>query len=147
MSERVFERTDVTTDRRPARRGLPGTSHWAVLLAGPIVGTAYFFLVYLLAEVSCAEETALLSTRTLRLVIVAAAVVAAATLCAYAWRGRQLWRSNEDPSAAGGPWATELASDRRDNRRFMVTTGLLLLGMFVLFVLFLAAPTLGGALC
>jgi len=36
MSERVFERTDVTTDRRPARRGLPGTSHWAVLLAGPM---------------------------------------------------------------------------------------------------------------
>ena len=132
------------------RRRLPGTSHWAVLLAGPIVGTVYFFLVYLLAEVSCATETALLSTRALRVVIVVAAVASVATLAAYTWRGRQLWRRADagDTDDSDAPYPhPELAVERGDNVRFMVTTGLLLLGMFTLFVLFLAAPSLGGSLC
>ena len=37
-------------------------SPWAVLLAGPLVGMVYFWLVYLLAEVACAEGLELVGT-------------------------------------------------------------------------------------
>jgi len=135
------------------RRRLPATSNWAVLLAGPIVGTAYFFIVYLIAELSCATETALLGTGALRVVIVVGAVAAAATLIAYALRGAQLWRADDAHTDermhddAGEATRPELVAERRDSGRFMITIGLMLLSMFLLFVLFLAAPSIGGALC
>ena len=54
----------------------------------------------------------------------------------YALRARHLWTTAGEPS-----------SQRDDNDRFMITTGLMLLGLFVLFVLFLAAPAIGTTLC
>jgi cytochrome b561 len=112
-------------------------SSWAVLLAGPIVGTIYFFVVYLLAEVSCADELDLVSATTLRAVILSGAAASVGVFVAYAVRARQLWAtSNDQPS-----------DQQRQNQRFMVTTALMLLGMFVLFVLFLAAPAIGSSLC
>ena len=95
-----------------------------------------------MAEASCADELELLSTTSLRVVIIVAAVASIATLLAFAWRARQLWQRD-----ATGPVDSELAAERRANGRFMVFTGLLLLGMFVLLVLFLAAPSLSGSLC
>ena len=56
---------------------------------------------------------------------------------AYAVRARRLWTT-----ATTGP-----SAQQRQNQRFMVTTGLMLLGLFVLFVLFLAAPAIGSSLC
>ena len=56
---------------------------------------------------------------------------------AYAVRARRLWATSDD----------QPSDQQRQNQRFMVTTGLLLLGLFVLFVLFLAAPAIGSSLC
>lgn len=112
-------------------------SPWAVLLAGPVIGTTYFFVVYLLAEASCADGLDLLSTTALRVVIVAGAAASVGAFVAYAVRARQLGATSHDPPA----------DEHTQNQRFMVTTGLMLLGLFVLFVLFLAAPAIGSSLC
>jgi hypothetical protein len=104
-------------------------SPWAVLLAGPVVGMTYFWLVYLVAEVACAEDLELVSTTALGIVIAAATAAGAALLLLYAWRARQLVTGDDE------------------NQRFMATTGLLVLGLFVLFVLFLVAPAIGSSLC
>lgn len=120
-------------------------SPWAVVLAGPVLATTYFWLVYLLAEATCDEDLELLGTTTLRITIVAATAGSVAVLAVYAWRARQLWRSPAADEASGAPGS--VAEDRRENRRFMVITGLLLLAMFTLFVLFVAAPVIGSSLC
>jgi hypothetical protein len=112
-------------------------STWALLLAGPVVGTVYFFVVYLLAEASCADELDLVGTTALRVVILAGAAASIAVFVAYAVRARQLWATSDD----------QPSDQERQNQRFMVTTGLMLLGLFVLFVLFLAAPAIGSSLC
>jgi hypothetical protein len=104
-------------------------SPWAVLLAGPVVAMTYFWLVYLVAEVACAEELDLVGTTALGITIAAATAAGAALLVAYTWRARQL--------ATGGD----------ENQRFMATTGLMVLGLFALFLLFLAAPVIGMSLC
>ena len=100
-----------------------------MLLAGPVVGMAYFWLVYLVAEVACAEELELVGTTALGVVIAAATAAGAALLLLYGWRARQLVTGEDE------------------NERFMATTGLIVLGLFVLFVLFLAAPAIGSSLC
>jgi cytochrome b561 len=112
-------------------------STWAVLLAGPVVGTIYFFVVYLLAEVSCADGLDLVGTTTLRVVILVGAAASVGVFVVYAVRARQLWETSDD----------QPSDQQRQNQRFMVTTGLMLLGLFVLFVLFLAAPAIGSSLC
>jgi hypothetical protein len=112
-------------------------STWAVLLAGPVVGTIYFFVVYLLAEISCADGLDLVGTTTLRVVILVGAAASVGVFVVYAVRARQLWETSDD----------QPSDQQRQNQRFMVTTGLMLLGLFVLFVLFLAAPAIGSSLC
>jgi cytochrome b561 len=112
-------------------------STWAVLLAGPVVGTIYFFVVYLLAEVSCADGLDLVGTTTLRVVVLVGAAASVGVFVVYAVRARQLWETSDD----------QPSDQQRQNQRFMVTTGLMLLGLFVLFVLFLAAPAIGSSLC
>ena len=105
------------------------SSPWAVLLAGPIVGMAYFWLVYLVAEVACAEQLELVGTTTLGVVIAAGAAAGAAVLLVSSLRVRQLLTGGDE------------------NQRFMATTSLMVLGLFALFVLFLAAPVIGMSLC
>ncbi|MGI9052636.1 MAG: hypothetical protein ACR2HQ_08320 [Ilumatobacteraceae bacterium] len=140
MSEQLVERAD---DHRGSLSGLPRRlgSAWALLLVGPVVGMTYFWLVYLLGEASCADELTLLGTGALRTVIFAAAAATVTVFALYAWRARRLWISAGVGDDAAG------ADDRRQNRQFMVVTGLMLLGMFTLLVLFLAAPLLGASLC
>lgn len=104
-------------------------SPWAALLAGPIVGMAYFWLVYLVAEVACAEDLALVSSTGLGILIAAATAAGAAVLLLYAWRARQLVTADDE------------------NQRFMATTALMVIGLFVLFVLFVVAPAIGSSLC
>ena len=134
MSDRVVERTN--------HRGRLG-SPWAVLLAGPVVGMTYFWVVYLLAEASCSGDLELLGTATLRTTVLAVTAGAIAVSIAYAWRARRLWG---DPGSAD-VGAGEGADDRRQNRRFLLVTGSMLLGMFGLFTLFVAAPAISGSLC
>jgi hypothetical protein len=109
---------------------------WTLLLAGPVIGTTYFLLVYLLAEASCSTSVSLLSTGVLRAVIVIGAVGTLAVFGACAVWARRLWA------------VTGMSGDQSEpNQRFMVLTGVTLLGLFALFVLFLAAPAVGGSLC
>jgi hypothetical protein len=100
-----------------------------VLLAGPVVGMTYFWLVYLVAEAACAEDLELVGTTALGVLIAAATAAASALLLVYAWRARQLVAGDDE------------------SQRFMATTSLMVIGLFVLFVLFLAAPAIGAALC
>lgn len=123
-------------------------SPWAVLLAGPVVGMTYFWIVYLLAEASCSEELTLLGTATLRTTVLASTAGAVAVLAAYAWRARRLWSSSGTADVgAGGVGAGDGADDRRQNRRFLLVTGSMLLGMFAVFALFMVAPVVSGSLC
>ena len=126
----------------PVRSRLAST--WALLLAGPVVGTVYFLVIYLTGEVTCADGLDLTSTATLRIVILAGAVASIVVFVLYAVLARRLWSTPDRPRGDGDATAT---GPERENRRFMVTTGLLLLGLFTLFVLFLAAPAIGTSLC
>ena len=109
-------------------------SPWAVLLAGPVVGTAYFFVVYLLAEAGCAEGLDLVDVTAVRVVILVLAAASVGVFVGYALRARALR-------------ATEADGQEAENQRFMAFTGTVILGLFVLFVLFLAAPAIGSSLC
>lgn len=123
-------------------------SPWAVLLAGPVVGITYFWVVYLLAEASCSGDLALLGTATLRTTVLASTAGTVAVLAAYAWRARRLWASPESADVgAGGVGAGDGADDRLQNRRFMLVTGSMLLAMFAVFALFMVAPVVSGSLC
>ena len=104
------------------------SSPWAVLLAGPLVGMAYFWLVYLVAEVACASSSNL-SHAGARCGHRRRRTAGAAVLLISSLRARQL--------VTGGD----------ENQRFMATTSLMVLGLFALFVLFLAAPAIGMSLC
>jgi hypothetical protein len=113
-----------------------------------VVGITYFWVVYLLAEASCSEDLQLLGTATLRTTVLASTAGAVAMLAAYAWRARRLWSSPESAGVgSGGVGPGDGAEDRRQNRRFLLVTGSMLLGMFVLFALFVVAPVVSGSLC
>ena len=109
---------------------------WVIVLAGPLIGTVYFWLIYLLAEAGCAEELELVDETVLRLVVLAGGVASVVLLTAFAWRAARLRRD----AASTGP-------NDDDSERFMATTGLMLLGLFLLFVAFLALPVIGMSLC
>ncbi|MGH9271660.1 MAG: hypothetical protein ACRDZ2_10355 [Ilumatobacteraceae bacterium] len=123
-------------------------SPWAVILAGPVLGMTYFWVVYLLAEATCAPELELISTGALRTVILATTAATVAVLAGYALRARWLWSSDGGRHVGSGDVGSGSgADDRRQNRRFLLVTGLMLLAMFALFALFLAAPVVGSSLC
>ena len=105
---------------------------WAIVLAGPVIGTVYFWVIYLLAEAGCSEELELVDETVLRLVVLAGGVASAVLLTAFAWRAGRLRRTTDTTD---------------DTERFMATTGLTLLGLFLLFIAFLALPVIGMSLC
>lgn len=119
---------------------------WAIVLAGPVIGTVYFWVIYLLAEAGCAEELELVDETVLRLVVLAGGVASAVLLTAFAWRAGRVRRSVPvDRSAETTAETTADIVD--DSERFMATTGLMLLGLFMLFTAFLAVPVIGMTLC
>lgn len=122
---------------------------WARFLAGPLIGTAYFWVVYLAAEAACADGLHLLGTSALRAVIVASTAAAVAAAVASARAANRLRRdgakTGEDDGARTGD--DDGSEADRDNRRFMGATGLVLLGLFAFFVALLAAPVVGSTLC
>lgn len=115
---------------------------WTVLLAGPIIGTVYFFAVYLAAEAACADDTHALGTSALRAIIVIATAVSGAVGIAAAWRARTLCRDG-----AGTQQKHGTAGELEDNRRFMGTTAIILLGLFLFFVAAVAGPGIASTLC
>ena len=88
----------------PVRSRLAST--WALLLAGPVVGTVYVLVIYLTGEV-----------------ILAGAVASIVVFVLYAVLARRLWSTPDRPRGDGDATAS---GPERENRRFMVTTGLLL---------------------
>ena len=115
---------------------------WAIVLAGPVIGTVYFWVIYLLAEAGCAEELELVDETVLRLVVLAGGVASAVLLTAFAWRAGRLRRSV--PVDRSAETTADIVDD---SERFMATTGLMLLGLFMLFTAFLAVPVIGMTLC
>ena len=114
---------------------------WARFLAGPLIGTAYFWVVYLAAEAACADGLHLLGTSGLRAIILASTAAAVGAAVASARAANRLRR---DGARTGDDDGSEAD---RDNRRFMGATGLVLLGLFAFFVALLAAPVVGSTLC
>jgi heme A synthase len=122
------------------RRGL-----WLGLLAGPVVGYGYFWLVYLLAEASCSAGVDGLRRGVLRVVIVGCAVAAAVAIALGAWMARR--------AASSAVRDGDIASSDPDlrasveQRRFVASTAMILAGIFTAFVAFVTAPTIGSTLC
>lgn len=117
---------------------------WTLFLAGPVVGYTYFWVVYLLAEASCAEQLGRdrFTTSALRALILVAAVTSVAVLVVAARRARASSRAARDLSAPD-----TVTAERDSNRRFMAGTGLILMGMFAVFVAMIAAPVIWVTLC
>ena len=114
---------------------------WAVLLAGPVIGTLYFFTVYLAAEVACADDAYAVSTSALRAIMLVAAAASVAVGIAAASRARTLFREASKTNQHGDTGEPE------DNTRFMGSTALILLGLFLFFVAAVAGATTGTTLC
>ena len=143
MNENPVSVADETVLAR-RRRADRNRRSWTLVLAGPVVGYTYFWAVYLLAEASCAEQIGRdeFTSSALRALILVAAVTGVVVLVVAARRARASTRAAPDLSAP------DTVTDERDsNRRFMADTGLLLLGMFALFVVMIAAPVIGMTLC
>lgn len=119
----------------PSSSGTPRTP-WSILLTGPALATVHFLLVYLVAEAACTPDVHAMSSSVLRIILAALTGVAAAVLLIAGWRALRM-RSSE--AAAVG--------DGTDDRRFVGTTGLILLGLFAYMLLLVAAPILGATLC
>lgn len=136
MSPPIRTRPNLRPATRPARRSLTGLAPWLALLAGPLLGTAYFWLVYLLAEAACAEHQTNQYPGLVRTVGLVTAA-AGATLGGLAVRRVQRWRLAP---------AVE-RSDEADNRGFVAFVATLLIALFLLFVAMVAAPALGSQLC
>lgn len=128
----------MTTQHQPWWRS--AGSPWVLLLAAPIIGTLYFLVLYLVAEASCSQDVGLLDPPVLRTLIVVTGGLTLVALGGYAWRAVRTLRTGDDGATLGDDGG-------RENRRFMLFVGLLLLAMFAVFVVFLVAPTLGGSVC
>ena len=107
---------------------------WIVLLAGPVIGYSCFWFVYLVAEASCTDEWQLLGSSTLRTVLLATSALSALAVLVYAWRTQLSWRDETDDASG-------------ENRRFMGTAGLILSGLFLVFLILIGAPVAGTTLC
>lgn len=116
---------------------------WFAFLAGPVVGTAYFLAVYLLAEATCARGLDLVGEPALRTAVLVLTVVSVVVGLAAAVQAAALRRGGRAAEGAGS--TAEL--DRAANQRFMGVAALQLLGLFGYFLALVAAPVIGSALC
>lgn len=116
------------TDQRPV-----GTREvWILLLAGPVIATTYFMVIYLIAEAACAHDIHGFSTVALQVSVGVATVVALGALAYPVWRSRALARS-----AARG--------EHGENVREVIIAALILLGLFAFMTVLLAASAFGPA--
>lgn len=107
---------------------------WLALLAGPVVGSVYFWAVYLLAEAGCSEGLGGIDEASLRVLLLAVAAGAAAMLLIAGVIARRV-------GVAGGEPGDEQSG--RDLR----ATAQIVIGLTVAFVLFVTAPVIGSSLC
>jgi hypothetical protein len=129
---------DVSRDRR-ARFAL------AMLVAGPVIWSVHFLLVYLVAEAGCGGDGPGLSLfdppvpKVVTLAATAAAVAAALACAGWSWRR---WRANGAEPAADE--ATDLAGGHQDRDRggTLAFAGFLLSLLSVVTILFVGLPAL-----
>ncbi|MEX2289448.1 MAG: hypothetical protein WD794_03865 [Mycobacteriales bacterium] len=107
----------------------------AVLLAGPVLSSIHFLVVYLAVEAGCTGDGAGLDVVTL----VATAVAALACLVSAGWAYRR-WRA--DSGAAGSHAGPVASSGGLTDRRPLAFVGFLLSLLGVTLVLFVGLPAL-----
>jgi hypothetical protein len=128
---------DVSGDRRA--RGMI-----AMVVAGPVIWSVHFMVVYLVVEAGCTGEgpgLQLLGPPVPTIVTLAATAVAAlACLASAAW-GYRRWRSRQREAAdEAGVWAGE--PDEHDHGGALAFTGFLLSLLGLVIVLFVGLPAL-----
>jgi hypothetical protein len=119
---------------------------WGMILAAPLIGYSYFWVVYLLAEAECADDLSLFGTTTLRVVIVVSTLAAVAATVVLARSADRLWRG-PGRAAAADVAEDNLVARADEDRRFVGSIALITSGLFVLFVLMVGAPVIGSSLC
>ncbi len=126
---------------RAGARGARARRWWSVLLAGPVVGTGYFLVVYLAAEAVCAEALQPFGPGALGVFILAATAATVAVLLATGWRAHRLGRDGGEARSPG------LEAETAQDRHFVGAIALVLAGAFLLFVVMIGAPVVALTLC
>jgi hypothetical protein len=127
---------DVSRDRR-ARFAL------AMFVAGPVIWSVHFLLVYLVVEAGCTGNGPGLTLfdppvpKAVTLAVTAAAVAAALTCAGWSWRR---WRTDAAEPAADE--AADLASSLQDRGGTLAFAGFLLSLLSVVTILFVGLPAL-----
>ncbi|HUP73995.1 MAG TPA: hypothetical protein VM282_13225 [Acidimicrobiales bacterium] len=128
-----------------------GSRTWTLILAGPVIGYGYFWVAYLVAELSCADDPDLLPLSAIKIVtFVGAALAGGATVLFALLAQRRYAKSRGNFRGPDDYESEEVRVDdeaQRQNGRFVAITSLMLLGMFTVFVIFVAAPVAGSSLC
>lgn len=125
----------------PSRDPLRPRTLWAALLAGPIIGTSYFFVVYLAAEAACARGIEGFGTTALGILLFVATAATVGSLVVASAYTRRVTHPPGTQSAGPGD------AEEQATRRFLGSTGLMLTALFLFFVLLVAAPAIGSSLC
>jgi hypothetical protein len=129
---------DVSRDRR-ARFAL------AMFVAGPVIWSVHFMVVYLIVEAGCSGDGPGLTLfdppvpRVVTLAVTAAAVAAALACAGWSWRR---WRASG--AEAAGDEAADLAGGHQDRDRggTLAFAGFLLSLLSVVTILFVGLPAL-----
>jgi hypothetical protein len=116
---------------------------WIVLLAGPLIWTAHFMLVYLVTDAGCSGEgpgLSLFDPPVPQAVTLAATAVAAlASLASAGWAYRR-WRASADEPAADEARAPTDGWEDFDGGRSLAFAGLLLSLLSFVTILFVGLP-------
>ena len=124
---------------------------WTLILAGPVIGYGYFWVAYLVAELSCADDPELLAPSAIKIVTFVGAALAGGATILFVLLAQRLYAVSR--GNLRGPDENESEEVRDDdeaqlqNGRFVALTSLMLLGIFTVFVIFVAAPVTGSSLC
>jgi hypothetical protein len=123
---------------------------WTLILAGPVIGYGYFWVAYLVAELSCADDPALLAVSAIEVVTFVGAALAGGATVIFVLLARRLYaKSRCDHRRPDESEPEEVRVDKEaqpQNGTFVAITSLMLLGMFTVFIIFIAAPVAGTSL-
>jgi hypothetical protein len=129
----------------PTSRDRPALAAATALLAGPVIWSVHFMLVYLVAEAGCTGDgpgLRLFDPPVPKVVTLAATAVAAlASLACAAWAYRR-WRAGGREPAAGDAGERTGDGPDRDNGRALPFAGFLLALLAFVMVLFVGLPAL-----
>lgn len=128
----------MTQDRTDADG--QGRRLWTTFLAGPVIYTAYFLIVWILGEFGCLaglHRVPLLGANPIRLGVLVFTAVAALITLAVGIPGFRRWRRRQHGHAG----------DKEDDVTFMLFVGIWLNGLFTVVILLSAVPMLLGSAC